>query len=78
MGVTYLADRLNENGETIESALDHLCVSNDLMDVIKNKKLKDSGTDHVPIMIALKLKCPSPTLNKKTSISCTMLDMVTA
>ena len=53
MGYTYLADRLSAEGKTIESALDHIYVSQDLEKKIKTRKLEESSTDHLPIIAEL-------------------------
>ena len=39
LGKTYLADRLNEEGETIKSALDHIYHSMELSKTLKTLKL---------------------------------------
>ena len=53
LGYTYLADRLNPNGEAIQSALDHIYISSDLKEKTLGYKLPVSSTDHVPILIEL-------------------------
>ena len=55
LGVTYTADRLDEAGREITSAIDHLYVSNELKDKLKSFKLSNSATDHVPILASITL-----------------------
>ena len=56
LGVTYQADRLSEQGDIIEGALDHAYISNDIIEGTCVKKLQLSSTDHVPIVAELKYK----------------------
>ena len=56
LGFTYLADRLNEEGNIIESAIDHLYLSEEIIKSVTYSKLKDSGTDHVPVLACIELK----------------------
>ena len=65
LGFTYLADRLNEDGSTIESALDHLYLSEELINRVKSSKLKDSGTDHVPILAVIEQLKPENKMKNK-------------
>ena len=53
MGHTYLADRLSEQGELIESALDHIYVSAEIEMKSTCCTLDESSTDHLPIMIKI-------------------------
>ena len=57
LGIMYLADRLNKEGDTISSALDHIYTSTDLK--CKTTKLED----HLPIR-------PISTLNRNTARPC--------
>ena len=66
LGFTYLADRLNEDGSTIESALDHLYLSEELINRVKSSKLKDSGTDHVPILAVIEQLKPENKMKNKS------------
>ena len=50
LGNTYLADRLTDEGMTIESALDHTYLSAELKKSTKVNKLDTSSTDHLPIV----------------------------
>ena len=54
LGNTYLADRLTEDGKTIESALDHTYITTELKTRSDIFKLDKCGTDHLPIMISVK------------------------
>ena len=54
IGMTYLADRLTQDGDIIESALDHIYVSTELANEIGARKSEESSTDHVPIIAELK------------------------
>ena len=54
VGMTYLADRLTQDGDIIESALDHIYVSTELANEIGARKSEESSTDHVPIIAELK------------------------
>ena len=65
LGVTYQADRISEQGEVIESALDHAYISDDIMITITVKKLETSSTDHVPIVAELKFKQEKVTMKPK-------------
>ena len=56
LGATYQADRLSELGEVIESALDHVYISDDIKTATLVKKLETSSTDHVPIIAVLNLQ----------------------
>ena len=53
VGNTYLADRLTSNGELIESAIDHVYHSVEFSKTLICTNLKNSSTDHVPIMAQL-------------------------
>ena len=53
LGSTYLADRLGENDNIIESAIDHNYYSSNLTHNINTKKLEDSSTDHLPILASI-------------------------
>ena len=50
MGMTYLADRCGEDGNRIESALDHIYVTDNIEDRMEAKTLEESSTDHLLIM----------------------------
>ena len=65
LGLTYLADRLNEMCNTIESALDHMYISEEFENSVKCSKLKDGGTDHVPIMAIITLNNQSQSKPRK-------------
>ena len=52
-------------GSIIESALDHIYISKELLNRTENSKLKESGTDHVPIMSTLTLKKEKAKSSKK-------------
>ena len=53
LGFTYLADRIGESGNPIQSSLDHIYRSVELEEVSQCCKLSDSSTDHVPIKILI-------------------------
>ena len=53
LGTTYTADRLGVGNQEITSSLDHIYVTNELKTKILAKKLDNSATDHVPIMLSL-------------------------
>ena len=50
VGKTYMADRLRSDGSVIESALDHIYVSQGKNIKITGKTLNNSATDHLPII----------------------------
>ena len=50
LGKTYLADRLNPDGNEIESCLDHIYSSETLTNSMNTHKLDNSATDHLPII----------------------------
>ena len=54
MGDTYPADRLGKDGMTITSAIDHVYVSQSMRDNIKTRKLEESSTDHVTVVVELR------------------------
>ena len=56
LGMTYLADRLTPNGVLIESALDHIYISEELEEEATVTKSEESSTDHVPILTVIKDK----------------------
>ena len=45
LGYTYLADRLTPEGKTIETALDHIYMSNKTESKTETRKLEESSTD---------------------------------
>ena len=55
LGNTYLADRLDNQGNTIQSALDHIYVNDSLLNRAKCVKLETSSTDHVPIIARINM-----------------------
>ena len=55
LGITYTADRLNEDGSEITSALDHIYFSTNTNQSVEFYKLDNSATDHVPIIAELNL-----------------------
>ena len=54
VGMMYLADRLTPDGNIIESALDHIYVTEKLAKEIEARKSEESSMDHVPIIAMLK------------------------
>ena len=66
LGNTYLADRLTEDGNIIESALDHTYLSSDLKSRTSVSKLDSSSTDHLPIIAKIALEFRAKTNTKKT------------
>ena len=69
IGNTYLADRLSEDGTTIESALDHVYINPDIEKRVTVKKLKESSTDHLPIVVELETKTRAGTGGKAKKIT---------
>ena len=61
-----MADRLSNNGDTIQSALDHVYISHTLESKTTTSKLAESSTDHVPIMVKLVSKLRTPKHAKQT------------
>ena len=53
LGKTFLADRLTPEGYEIESSLDHIYISESLLNKIRTYKLDSSATDHLPIIASL-------------------------
>ena len=49
LGTTYTADRLNDDGSEIRSALDHVYTSQSFLQALVTKKLLCTATDHVPV-----------------------------
>ena len=66
LGHTYLADRMTEAGQPIQSSLDHIYRSDELDQCTISKKLENSSTDHVPIMISIIDKKSTNSINKVT------------
>ena len=61
MGLTFQSDIIQANGNIASSALDHIYVSNELESKTKTITLKNSSTDHLPIMAKInkqKLRTP--------------------
>ena len=67
LGPTYLADRLDENGMEIQSAIDHAYVSQSMMSRTNIQKLDNSATDHLPILASFILKNQTQILKTKSS-----------
>ena len=61
-GMTYQADRLNNDGNVIECAIDHIYTSDDLMRVVTVEKLPESSTDPLPILYLYGLNMIAPIL----------------
>ena len=75
LGITYTADRLNEDGTEITSALDHIYVSNELSKTMEYFKLDNNATDHVPIVARVKMtNKKEDTVRQKTILKRTMKD----
>ena len=65
LGTTYTADRLDEDDQEITSALDHVYVSSIDEAKMTAKKLPNSATDHVPIMVTLNLSQKTKPVSKQ-------------
>ena len=66
MGLTFQSDIIQANGNIASSALDHIYVSNELESKTKTITLKNSSTDHLPIMAKInkqKLRTPKMKTN---------------
>ena len=75
LGYTYTADRLDENGSVISSALDHFYASEAFAPHLKTQKLTSTATDHVPIAAFFVLNSkstPNKTTKQKTITKRTM------
>ena len=55
IGATYQADHILKDGTIPESSLDHVYTSSSIQKLLKVKKLVNSSTDHVPVVINLDL-----------------------
>ena len=68
LGITYTADRLAEDGSEITSAIDHVYLSQNLVNIVDSYKLDNSATDHLPIVTVVKVskQLNTNTDNKKT------------
>ena len=62
LGVTYLADRLNKDGGTVSSALDHIYTSTD--PDCKTTKLEEGSLDHLVIVAEINYKQKPKARNK--------------
>ena len=54
LGITYTADRLSHDNQEITSALDHVYITTRDEDQIQARKLENSATDHLPIIVSLR------------------------
>ena len=68
IGNTFLADRLNKECQPITSAIDQIYISQSLEAEIAIKKLEESSTDHLPVLLELKLKMRKKTKRNKIRI----------
>ena len=70
MGMTYQADRLDPNGDIIQSAIDHIYKSTSLEKCSLTRKLPNSSTDHVPIIAEIwrpeKIRVKTRTVTKRS------------
>ena len=55
LGITYMADRLGDDGSEITSSIDHIYLSQDIVPSTRCSKLESSATDHLPIMACTNL-----------------------
>ena len=51
VGATYQADHMSKNGSVAQSALDHVYTSESIKECIKIEKIKNSSSDHLPVVI---------------------------
>ena len=56
IGITYMADNKNKNGEVTESALDHIYIRKEMEPRMTVRKLEKSATDHLPIIAELRIR----------------------
>ena len=63
MGTTYLSDKLSNDGAEIESCLDHVYASENILHKLRTLKLDNSATDHLPIVAIFMTKQPKPKNN---------------
>ena len=56
LGVTYIADRLSPENQEITSALDHTYVTSGDEHRIHARKIENSATDHLPIIVSITTK----------------------
>ena len=68
LGITYTADRLSDEGLEITSAIDHLYLSNDLVENTKHFKLDSRATDHLPVGATVNLISKPIRSNPQSSI----------
>ena len=50
VGTTYQSDNVQSNGKIAHTALDHVYVSESMVNRIQVKKLQNSATDHLPVI----------------------------
>ena len=55
VGITYVADHVQANSDIAQSALDHVYSSSSMRNV-QVKKLTNSSSDHVPVMVTYATK----------------------
>ena len=55
VGLTYQADHVSSNGTWASSALDHVYSSQTIRNLVQVKKLNNSATDHLPVIVNYKL-----------------------
>ena len=69
MGTTYISDRLNSENQEITIALDHVYVTISDEAKMTTKKLENSATDHMPILVSFKIEeRPKPYQTRKPLI----------
>ena len=54
-GATFQADHLLPNGSVSTSALDHVYSTEAIKDCVSSQKLKNSSSDHLPVMVSYNL-----------------------
>ena len=64
VGYTFQSDNLRPDGSVSHSALDHVYTSSSIKDLIQVKKLKNSSTDHLPVVAYYNLAKTKPSYKR--------------
>ena len=70
LGITYMADRLGDDGSEITRSIEHINLSQDLVLSTRCSKLESSATDHFPIVACTNLHiCKNQTSQTSAKIN---------
>ena len=66
IGITFLADHSNKDGNISESAIDHVYVSESINSNVNSRRVLNTASDHFPVIISYAISVPKATF--KTNI----------